>query len=148
MRKLLILKGIFLLLISCTSQNKLSNSLSCDTRITVQYDNAKRKAGMAKTDKKSITVIFVSDFNDHIKSYVNGKEVLNDFVKTNDTGLSNNFFYYNYSQDENPPIIKIQKENSDCFDIKINKKYKLVYIFHDSNLGWIVRFTNKYLVLE
>ncbi|PWN72241.1 hypothetical protein C1631_006480 [Chryseobacterium phosphatilyticum] len=146
MKKLLILLGFSFLLISCVQQKQLVNSLSCQNKITVQYDNSKAKGVMAK-NKELVIVFFMNDFNDKIKGYINGKQKFNGEVLTKETsGKSDKNFAYNYSKDKTLPILKIEKENGSCFDIRIKKRYKLVYVFYDSNQEWIVRFSNKYYV--
>lgn len=147
MKKLLILLELSLISISCAQQKQLVNSFSCQNKITVQYDNSKAKGVMAKGNKKSVTVFFMNDFNDKIKGYINGKQKFSGEVLTNEiSGKSDKNFVYNYSNDTTLPILKIEKENGSCFDIRIKKQYKLIYIYYDSNQEWIVRFSNKYYV--
>lgn len=146
MKKLLILIGFSFLSISCAQQKQVVNSLSCQNKITVQYDNSKAKGVMAK-NKELVIVFFMNDFNDKIKGYINGKQKFSGEVLTNEiSGKSDKNFAYNYSKDKTLPILKIEKENGSCFDIRIKKQYKLIYVFYDSNQEWIVRFSNKYYV--
>jgi len=147
MKKLLILLGLSVLSISCAQQKQLVNSLSCQNKIAVQYDNSKAKGAMATGNKKSVVVFFMNDFNDKIKGFINGKQRFSGEVLTNETsGKSDKNFTYDYSNDKSLPILKIEKEDGGCFDIEVKKRYKLIYIFYDSNQGWIVRFSNKYYV--
>ncbi|MEG0929131.1 hypothetical protein [Chryseobacterium sp.] len=146
MKKLLILIGFSFLSISCAQQKQLVNSLSCQNKITVQYDNSKAKGVMAK-NKELVIVFFMNDFNDKIKGYINGEQKFSGEVLTNEiSGKSDKNFAYNYSKDKTLPILKIEKENGSCFDIRIKKQYKLIYVFYDSNQEWIVRFSNKYYI--
>lgn len=147
MKKLLILLGLSILSISCAQQKQLINSLSCQNKISVQYDNSTAKGVMAKGNKKSVIVFFMNDFDDKIKGYINGSQKFSGEVLTNETsGKSDKNFAYDYSNDKTLPILKIEKEDGSCFDIKIKKQYKLIYVFYDSNQEWIVRFSNKYYV--
>lgn len=147
MKKLLILLGVSVLSISCAQQKQLVNSLSCQNKITVQYDNSKAKGVIAKGNKKSVIVFFMNDFNDKIKGFINGKQRFSGEVLTNEiSGKSDKNFVYDYNNDKTLPVLKIEKESGSCFDIEIKKQYKLIYVFYDSNQGWIVRFSNKYSV--
>lgn len=146
MKKLLIILGLSLISISCAQQKQSINSLTCQNKITIQYDNSKAKGVMAK-NKESIIVFFMNDFNDKIKGYINGEQKFSGEVVTNEiSGKSDKNFAYNYSKDKILPILKIEKENGSCFDVRIKKQYKLIYVFYDSDQEWIVRFSNKYYI--
>ena len=65
-------------------------------------------------------------------------------ITNKNTGKSNKGFTYKYSKGKKLPILKVQKSDNNCFDIKVKEKYKFIYIFYDLNRGWIIRFSNKY----
>lgn len=148
MRQLLLISvGLYILSTSCLQQRKMIRSISCENKITIQYDDNKSKGVMVKNDRKSVTVFFMSDFNDKIEGYINNELKFEGEVVTNgDTGKSDRNFIYDYTSDKEVPVLKIKKGNGSCFDIKLKENYKLVYIFYDLNEGWIVRFSNKYYI--
>lgn len=146
MRQLLIISAcLYILSASCLQQKKMIKSISCENKITLQYDDNKSSELMVKNNKKLVTVFFMSDFNDKIEGYINNILKFEGEVVTNgDTGKSDRNFIYDYTSDKEVPILKIKKENGTCFDIRIKENYKLIYIFYELNEGWIVRFSNKY----
>lgn len=94
-------------------------------------------------------VIFLSDFDENIKAYVNDKLVFEEYVKIGTESHSiENTFGYNYESDLKLPILKVEStEKGTCFDIEINKNYKIIYLFIDENGKWIVRFSNEYYLI-
>ena len=137
---------------SCKVSEKAAKNLSCDGNIEIQYDRKKLfKNDNPKADKKldAFQVLFLSDFDENIKAYVNDKLVFDEYVK-NGTESHNieNTFGYNYESDLKLPILKVESiKKGTCFDIEINKKYKIIYLFIDKNGKWIVRFSNEYYLI-
>ncbi|RXG17137.1 hypothetical protein DSM03_10212 [Leeuwenhoekiella aestuarii] len=131
---------------SCRSQDRIIQSITCGTNVNVQYEKADaeaRKEGLvADENLKSFVVHFLSDFDGKVKGYVNDEVLFNKYIKTNEvTDKTDEYFGYDYSDDEQVPILKIST-GEQCFDIKIDKDYKLIYVYRTDNQGWIVRFSN------
>ena len=132
---------------SCSQPRKVVNSISCSSKIELQYDKTTSKGVMAKRDQKKITVFFLNYFYDSIKVYINGNLKFQDFVLTDTvSGKSDKSFSYDYSDYRTMPIMKVESEDGNCFDIQINEKYKIVYLFFDNFKKWTIRFSNKYYV--
>jgi hypothetical protein len=115
----------------------------------LQYDkikNSDKGKPIAKNELKAFTVYFLNEFNDSIKGFVNNKLYFDKFLKiTGSNDNLNNYFGYNYSKDINIPNLKIvSKTKNTCFDIEIDKRYKLVYVFLSKEGKWTVRFSNIY----
>ena len=148
MKKFIILLEFSILLFtSCLGQNGMHNSVSCNKKIIIQYDKRSFRGKLSKNNRTSLTIIFMNFFNGKIKGYINGKLMFDDSVITNEnTGKTNKGFVYNYGKERISPVLKIQKDDGNCFEIKMKKKYKFTYIFYDLDKGWIVRFSNKYYV--
>ncbi len=150
---------IFLILItllssvsSCKISEKITENLSCEGNIEIQYDNAKLLGNdNPKADKKldGFQVIFLSDFDENIKAYVNEKLIFDEYVKIGTESHSiENTFGYSYKSDKKSPILKVESiEKGTCFDIEIDKKYKIIYLFIDEKGKWIVRFSNEYYLI-
>ena len=133
------------MLTSCLEQNRMSKSVSCKEQIFIQYDRQGHKSDASKSNGL-VTIIFMNDFNNKIKVYINNTLMFDDLVVTNEsTGKSNKGFTYNYNKEEKLPVLKIQKDNN-CFDFRIKDRYKFIYVFYNLNKEWIVRFSNKYYV--
>jgi hypothetical protein len=150
---------IFLILItllssvsSCKISKKITENLSCEGNIEIQYDNSKLLGNdNPKADKKldGFQVIFLSDFDENIKAYVNEKLIFDEYVKIGTESHSiENTFGYSYKSDKKSPILKVESiEKGTCFDIEIDKKYKIIYLFIDEKGKWIVRFSNEYYLI-
>lgn len=102
---------------------------------------------MATQNENSITVFFLNNFDNHLRGYVDGKLKFDGMVVTNNiSGKSDKNFYYEYQNKQSLPILKIEAEDGGCFDIKVKKGFKLIYVFRDQNKAWTVRFSNRYYV--
>lgn len=135
------------LYLSCSQPRKVVNSISCSSKIDLQYDKTTSKGVMTKRDQKKVAVFFLNYFHDSIKVYINGNLKFHDFVVTDTiSGKSGKSFSYDYSDDRAMPIIKVETEDGNCFDIQISVKYKIVYLFLDYLKKWTIRFSNKYYV--
>ena len=137
---------------SCKVSEKITENISCGGNKTVQYDKTKLFDNHnPKADRKldAFQVIFLSDFDENIKAYVNEKLVFNEYVKRGtDSHSIENTFGYNYKTDSKLPILKVESiEKGTCVDFEINKKYKIIYLFIDENGKWIVRFSNEYYLI-
>ncbi len=138
---------LLLLCFSCVSSQRLKNSITCPDKVFVQIDKSFSKGVMAAQNDKSITVFFLNSFNDHLRGYVNGELKFDGMVITNNiSGKSDENFYYRYDNKQSLPILKIEAEDGRCFDIKVIKGYKIIYVFCDQNKAWTVRFSNRYYV--
>ncbi len=141
---------ILTLVLSLTSgcSNRIRNSLSCTDRVRTQIDNITRKGVMATHNENSITIIFLNSFNGRFKAYVNGALKFDEMVVTNETsGQSNKYFVYRYEKGQERPILKIEGEDGACFDIRVTKGYRLIYVFRDeSNPHWTLRFSDRFYV--
>lgn len=150
---MLISKIIFIIisitLISCKTQNIVTESISCKNNYIVQYDK-KRDNYYPLADKNmmSTTVYFIEEYNDEIKCYINEELVFEKHLKTpsNSDRLHDNFIC-KISKDKTLPTIKIESTTQNtCIDLKVNTKYKLLYVYLSRNGEWIVRYSNRYMI--
>ena len=137
---------IFSFIISCKTEKTISN-VSCSGKVLVQYDRTKTEdSNKQKADKNinGCTVYFINEYDDQIEAYVNEKLEFEKYVKVNGSSDSlENHFTFGYSGNSEMPILKIQsKTQNTCFDIQIEKKYKVIYIFLSRTGKWTVRFSN------
>lgn len=141
---------ILTILISCQSNRKLIKNTPCNDNIIVQYDKVKKgDEEKPKADKnlKSFSVYFLSSYKDSIQGIVNGKKVFEKYldIDGNSHNMSN-YFYYDYSKDNGNSILKINSvKDKSCFEIEVDKKYKLIYVFKEDT-KWMVRFSNIYYI--
>lgn len=136
---------------SCKTSEKLVTNTSCNGDLTVQWDKRIAKNKNPRADKKShyFQVIFLYDFDERIKAYVNDKLVFDEYVKIGaDSHRIDVTFGYNYQNDSKTTILKVKSfEKETCFDIEIDKNYKIIYLFIDENGKWIVRFSNEFYLI-
>ena len=136
------------IIVNCSSKSRMINNVSCKGLVNLQYDINKNGNGypLANKNSNAFTVYFLNDFKDSIQGFVNNKLYYNKYLKLD--GKSDNmkdYFGYNYSKDITTPILKIEsKSRNICFDIEIDKKYKLIYVFLSEDGKWTVRFSNLY----
>jgi hypothetical protein len=142
---------VILIIYGCSSQEKVIKNITCLGEVTLQYDKVKKSdkgKPIAKKDLNAFTVYFINEFNDSIQGYVNDKLYYDKYltIDSNSDNLKDSFGY-NYSKDQKTPILKIiSKNKKTCFDIEINKKYKLIYVFIDDKGKWIARLSNIYYI--
>jgi hypothetical protein len=144
-----LLIGITILFFSCKPSEKVIKNISCSSKVTIQYDkikNSDKGKPIAKKDLKAFTVYFLDTFKDSIQGYVNNKLQYEKYIDLNGNfNTMNEYFGYNYSKDNNMPILKIvSKTKNSCFDLVIDKNYKIVYVYLSDEGNWIVRFSNIY----
>ena len=137
---------IFSFFISCKTEKTISN-VSCSGKVLVQFERIKTEdSNKQKADKNinGCTVYFINEYDDQIEAYVNGKLEFEKYVKVNGSSDSlENYFTFGYSVNSEMPILKIQSNTQNtCFDIQIEKKYKVIYIFLSRTGKWTVRFSN------
>ncbi|WP_339921158.1 hypothetical protein [uncultured Flavobacterium sp.] len=139
---------VFLLcfFISCKTEKSISN-ISCDGKVSVQYDRIKpedRNKPKANKNINGCTVYFINEYDNQIEAYVDGKLKFEKYLKISDSSDSlENYFAFGYAENTEIPILKIKsKSQNTCFDIQIEKKYKLIYVFLSRNGKWTVRFSN------
>lgn len=139
---------IIQMFLGCSLKSKVIKNISCKGNLNIQYDKNKTNNSYPLADKKlkAFTVYFLNNFKDSIHAYVNNKLYFNKYLNLNgDSDDLKNYFGYSYLKDSNIPILKIEsKSRNSCFDIEINKKYKLIYVFLSEDGIWTVRFSNKY----
>ena len=148
---LTIITAVLTIAVGCKSQDRLVDNISCSGEVTVQYDRIKQSdkdKPKADKDLDALMVYFLSDFNDSIRAYINNKVVFEQQVEIGaDSHSLENFFGYNYSEDSSVPILKVESLTREtCFDIPIEKDYKLIYVFLNDDGEWTVRFSNIYYV--
>ena len=146
MKKYILILVFAIISVSCRSQDGIVKSISCTSDVDIQYEKAdaqaKKEGLVANKNLEAFTVHFLYNFDGEIKAYVNDKILFNEQIKTNDvTDKTGKYFGYNYSKDEKTPILKIEMDEK-CFDIKIDKDYKLVYVYYSKADGWTIRFSN------
>src|SRR5690606_25091829 len=134
---------------SCKPQERVVESISCQENIIIQYDKttveAKKEGRTADKKLEAFTVYFLNDFDDYVKGYVNNKLLFDEKIQTNNiTSDTDKYFGYNYSKDIESPILKISINEKECFDVEIDKRYKLIYVFLTKEGKFIVRFSNQY----
>ena len=121
--------------------------MSCGGKVSVQYDRIKaedRNKPKASKNINGCTVYFINEFDDEIEAYVDGKLKFEKYLKISGSSDSlENYFAFGYAENTEMPILKIKsKTQNTCFDIQIEKKYKLIYVFLSRSGKWIVRFSN------
>lgn len=137
-----------MIILSCSSKEKIVKNISCEGNISVQYDRLKPKNSgiVSKQNLQAFTVYFLYEFNDVIKGFVNNE--LKYEKKLNLSGSSDaleEYFGYNYSKDSETPILKVISETKKtCFDIRIDKRYKVIYVYFSKDGKWTIRFSNAY----
>jgi hypothetical protein len=138
-----------LILLGCKAKEKVVESIACKNSYTIQYDNKRDNYyPLAPKNMKSTTVYFIDEYDDDIKGFINEEQVFNQHVKMsgNEDGLSYNFIC-KISDKEALPTIKIESTTQNtCFDFKVDKKYKLVYVYLSRNGKWTIRFSNRYMI--
>ncbi|WP_289034636.1 hypothetical protein [uncultured Flavobacterium sp.] len=133
------------LFLSCKPSEKVISNISCSGTVTLQYDKIKRAdrdKPLAEKNLDAFTVYFLNEYKDSIQAYVNNKLYYEKNLDGNFENLNENFGY-NYSKDVNIPVLKIvSKTKNTCFDIGIDKNYKIIYVFLSDDGKWTVRFSN------
>jgi hypothetical protein len=140
---------VILVIYGCSSKGKVIKNITCPGEVTIQYEKIKKSdkgKTFAKKDLKNFMVYFLYDFNDTIQCYVNDNLQYEKFLKLDGSSdKHNDYFGYDYSKEQKNPILKIiSKNKKTCFDIEIDKKYKIIYIYIDDKGKWTIRFSNIY----
>jgi hypothetical protein len=148
MKKVLILL-VLVMNFGCSTKAKIIDSITCKENISLQYDkiNSREKQYVIKAKKlNAFIVYFLSEFDDDIQGFVNNELKYEKHLKLDGSSDElKEYFGYNYSKDKTLPILKIvSKTKKTCFDIKIDKKYKIVYVYISKEGKWTVRFSNTY----
>jgi hypothetical protein len=125
------------------------SSLSCDEAITIQHDQVShedRRTGiLADQLQNSIVVYFENTFRDSITAYLNGAVIFDAFVDTEESkDGADTLFAFRYSDKNTIDILKIVSKQNGCIDFKIDRDYKLIYLFFTEERRWIARFSNIY----
>lgn len=151
-QKIIMLLTIISLILSCSIQERVIQSITCKEPIVVQYEStsaqAKKEGLEADKKRNSFVVYFLNNFNHQVKGYVNDELLFNKKISTdNNTADTGEYFGYDYSKDKTTPVLKVSIPSEDkCFDIKIDKKYKLIYVFLTREGNFIVRFSNQHYI--
>jgi hypothetical protein len=146
MKKYILILVVAITTISCRSQDGIVKSISCESNVDVQYEKAdaqaKKEGLVADKNLEAFTVHFLYNFDGEIKAYVNDKLLFNEYIKTNEvTDKTGKYFGHNYAKDNETPVLKVVMDET-CFDIKIDKDYKLIYVYFSKAEGWTVRVSN------
>ena len=134
---------ITFLLTNCFAQS----NVNCEGKYETQFEktSSKTKKDGLETNRKmkAVSVEFLNNFNNKVKGYINGELVFDETVITDDaSGISGQYFGYNYSNDDSLPTVKVDIEGIGCFEVKVLKKYKLIYVFLNSENKVIFRYSN------
>ncbi|KGO85745.1 hypothetical protein [Flavobacterium suncheonense] len=145
-----ILSLIILSFYGCKPKEKLKKNISCEGNVKLQYEwldwdkEDKHHVVANRFFKGQFTVYFVGGFKDSLKFYVN-----NDFRadlevdrKENDE-VGNYGFSFGRRTGEPIPTLKIESVNrKTCFDIKLKRKYPIMYVWLNEKREWTIRFSN------
>lgn len=138
------------LLLGCKGLSKSDLKSECGNTFEVQYiKNGKYTLSKQERDKNYIIIYFESKFNDKIKINVNQKEVFNKEIITNDNKPDDfsEAFVYKMNPKEKHFLLKgFSERNKTCFEISINPKYRIIYLFYYQE-KWIVRFSNNLRII-
>lgn len=133
------------ILFGCKSLSKSELKSDCGNTFEVQYDNGgKYQLPKEERDKNYFTFYFEDTFNDKIKIEINQKEVFNKKIITNDKkpdDYSDAFVYKMNLKDKTYLLKGISEQNKTCFEIPINTKYRIIYLFYYQG-QWVIRFSN------
>lgn len=136
---------IIIFLTGCANQQRVIDSLTCPGKIIVERENYSQGKPRIKVDDKQnhFAVFFLDGFKDTIQGYVDNKLVFEKFVDSHAGGYYTSDFSYDYKGDEEPLVLKmVSTTRNSCFDVKIDKKYKLVYVYLLEGDQWTIWFTN------
>ena len=140
---------IFLSFYGCKPKEKLTKNISCDGTIKIQYewlDNDKEDREhvvVGRYIKGGFTVYFASELKDSIK-YSIGNTIRNKmFVDRNENDEIGNYGLKKKKKGDPIPTLKIESINrKTCFDIKLKRKYPLMYVWLNKKGEWTIRFSN------
>lgn len=140
---------INLIFFGCKPKEKLVENVSCDGKLKSQYEwldwNKEDRTHVVANRffKGGFTIYFVSELKDSLKLYVNSE-----FRAKLDIDRSENEEELNYAfsfgkAEDSIPTVKVESESKKtCFDVKLNRKYPIVYVWLDKNGEWTIRFSN------
>jgi hypothetical protein len=122
---------VVMFIFGCACKEKTIKNISCSGNVVLQYDKlnpSKNSKLVANKELKAFTVYFLYDFKDSIQGYVNNQLKFEKYLDLNaNSDDLNDFFGYNYQKDIDIPTLKIiSKTKNTCFDILIDKRYKVV----------------------
>lgn len=146
--------SLFFIMLSCQPQNYDSGNSNyaggCSKNVSIQYRKSSKDTNaqmIADKSKQTITVFLESHLNGKVQGYIGNKLIFSENVVTEESlGTTGKSFIYDYSNDSVLQKIKIHTE-SDCLEIKIEKRYKLVYIYNYDG-KWDVIYSNVYPTYE
>lgn len=143
---------LFLIILSfygCKPKEKLTKNISCGGKIKLQYEwldwdkEDKHHVVADRYFKGGFTVYFVSDFKDSLKYYVNNDFRSEMFVDRNENDEVGNYGFSFGKKGDPIPTLKIESVNKKtCFDIKLKRKYPIIYVWLNKNGEWTIRFSN------
>lgn len=141
---------LFLFLLNCESVSKSMLFSDCGNTFQVQYDKAgKYLLPKNEINKDYFLFYFENDFNEKIKITINQKEIYNKEVKTNEKKSDeySDKFIYNIDPKEKKIILRgYSEKNNTCFELPLNKKYRIIYLYYYQN-QWIIRFSNNLRII-
>lgn len=150
MKKIIYLSFIINIILGCKAQEKIMTNISCKGNVVIQYEKGRhdeKDRPHADVNLNAFTVYFINEYDDDIQAFVNDKLYYDKHLKIEGGEDSlKEYFGYNYSKDSKKTILKVlSKTDNSCFDVEVDKKYKLIYVFK-SNSRWTVRFSNIYYI--
>ncbi|PDS26332.1 hypothetical protein B0A77_03210 [Flavobacterium branchiophilum] len=148
-KRTIILFLIILSVYSCKPKENIVKNVTCGGNLKVEYewldlDKEDRNHIVAnKYFKGGFTIYFVSEYDDLFKLYVNNEFIIKkEISRTEDDKIFNSGFSFGKAEDS-IPIFKVESINKkSCFDVKLNRKYPILYVWLAENGKWTIRFSN------
>lgn len=135
---------------SCKSISKTELKSDCGNTFEIQYaKDGKYLLSQKERDKNYIIFYFENNFNDKVKISINQKDIYNNQVVTNAEKPDDyaDMFIYKMNPGEMNFFLKGFSETSKtCFEIPLDTKYRIIYLFYYQN-HWIIRFTNNQRII-
>ena len=137
-----------LFLCGCKPKSEFIKNNSCSGKVkfsTEWLDSDKQDSEhLLVKHKGGFTIYFVSKYNDSLKMYVDKNDIATDlFVDKKDN--SDDFSYaFSFGSKKYPShILKVESlQKKTCFEIKLDKKYPLIYAWIANDGQWTIRFSN------
>jgi len=143
-----LLLGIVLITSSCKPKENIIKSKSCLGEIDFEYEWLKKKKEdrnhvIADRYSKYYAIKFVGEYKDSVSIYLNDNLQNKMYIEKDDNEDEHNYGF-TFSHLKNP-ILKIESiAKKSCFNIKLDKKYPIIYVWLDKKGKWSIRFSNFY----
>ncbi|MGM1055913.1 MAG: hypothetical protein ACQEWG_08515 [Bacteroidota bacterium] len=143
---------LFLIFLStaCKFQINGADKANCKTDFSVNFQKITGNEDyemVADQALENVVVFFENYFNDTAKASINGNNVFNELINTEESlGTTGNYFSYDYSNYSEIPDIRIEYKE-DCISIPIKENYKIIYVYHFED-KWEVIYSNIYPTYE